>query len=203
VSAAPPALWRYVQWLLATATSPQVRLFAKASFRIPETSRWIDVDLPTGATSAPDPSLRRVPVVTAMLFRENLEKDEGQHFTRVRLERAFREVTERLEAQVPDRDRAQADPLTLGSIALPRSGSPPETRIDALRQLEGQLADLVRGHPTWVGEVKTPYPKGLAVPSGDVIAVLDLFQRLGAGRIWIESPPPPKLKREGAGWDWK
>jgi hypothetical protein len=201
IEAEAKTLWRDLNWVVAAWAAPTARV-KRLSFLRGGPSRWLDIDLPTGETSAPDRSLRRVTVVTAKLFRNNVDFGGDQHYTRVRLDRAQREVTEHLEEQVPDRDRPWAEPLQSEPIDLPRRDAPPDAHAAAWRQVEEQMAGLVKDRSPWIGEVKTPFPKGLAVPCGDVLAVLEMFQRLGAGRIWIEGDPPPKPRKEGGGWEF-
>jgi hypothetical protein len=199
IEADPNALWRYVQWVVDSAASPRESGF-RVCFLMPSPARWLDIDLPTGETSPPDRSLRKVTVLTANLFRNNLDRTPDRHYTRIRLDRAQREVTEHLEEQVPDRDRPEAALLHSEPIDLPLRDALPDAHAGAWHQVEEQMASLVKDRSPWIGEIRTPFPKGLAVPCGDVFAVLEVFQRRGCGRIWLEGAPPPQLREDGGGW---
>ena len=54
-------------------------------------------------------------------------------------------------------------------------------------------------NPEAKGEIKTPRPKGLKVPHGDVVYVLDSFIQVGLTDVKFEGAPAPLPQAGGGG----
>ena len=54
-------------------------------------------------------------------------------------------------------------------------------------------------NPEAKGEIKTPRPKGLKVPHGDVIRVLSTFIKVGVSDVKFEGAPAPMPQAGGGG----
>ena len=178
----PKSTWRYVQWVLAVGSPRTLRIW---SFLTTEGARWVDVAPDETNAAAGSPS--DVTVFTAKFFRDNLDREAGEHYTKIRFERT--EGSGAAERLAPD------------VVALPKGAATPEALSEGWRHVEDAITRHVEGRGAWVGALRTPFPKGLFVPYADVVRMIETFQRLGAERIRIEGAPPPKLREDGT-WEW-
>jgi hypothetical protein len=181
------ALWRYVQWVLATAASPQTRVW-RLSFALPGSGEWVDHELPKDRGQQGSPvDVKPFKDIEVKLFRDNLDKPLSEQYTKIRVGETF-------------------------TVLLPKGPWPKEgDRVAARRREEARVMDQVAAaikqawaqqdnNPDIAGEIKTPFPKGLAVPHGDVMSVLGAFAAAGIQQVHFEgAPPPPKLREKDGG----
>ena len=144
----------------------QLIVFFLLTLKFKSVDRRIDSALPRNC--GPDRTvsiLDETPRVVVKLFREDHETPD-QAFTRLRL-------GNRWTADLP-------------------VGEDPEARRALLDALVGEIAAVHHAlGPDATGEIKTPLPKGAAVPHGDVMAVLDAFLRAGLEKVDFEGTPSP------------
>lgn len=147
----------------------QLIVFFLLSLKFKSVDSRIDSQLPKHV--GPDPTLvfvPEIPFLTVKLFRERIDQPE-ETFTRIRI--ANRETVDLPPRRAEARDRAAA-----------------------LNRLERGIRRLwaARGFdPDAKGEIKTPLPKGAAVPHGDVVAVLDAFVHAGILDVKFQGTPSP------------
>ena len=105
------------------------------------------------------------PRVVVKLFREDHETPD-RAFTRLR-------VGNRWTADLPIGRGPEARAGVLDAL------------VDELRSVHSMIGADAEG------EIKTPLPKGAAVPHGDVMAVLDAFLKAGLETVDFEGTPSP------------
>jgi hypothetical protein len=198
----PSALWRYAQWVVATAASPQLKVYHFA-FSMLQPGVWLDNELPRDNEDRFEPATVKpeATLLVVKLFRENLERPEVQRFTKLRLTREPGMLAggmETEEAGVAGDPDAKPAPEFL--VEFPAGDAPSGLHAARWRLVETHIRTLAATGLPSLGEVRTPFPKGLGVPYADVAAVLDLLQRLGCKRTTLEGAPPPLLRKEGGGW---
>jgi hypothetical protein len=204
VDAQPAALWRYAQWVIATAASPQTKIY-KLAFSSLVPGGWIDNQLPRDnegrfnpVTVKPDATLLEV-----KLFRRNLDRPEAERFTRIRISSSatfldgIPEEVEVTPGEPPAPANASTPDLT---IDLPVADAPSGLHAARWRKIEAELRNRAKKDLPCVGEVKTPFPTGLGVQYADVAAVFSLLHAVGCKRTLIEGAPAPVLRKEGGGW---
>ena len=150
----------------------QLIVFFLLTLKFKSVDSRIDSSLPKSV--GPDPTvvvLDETPRVVVKLFREDHETPE-RAYTRLR-------VGNRWTADLP-RD---GDPRARAAVLA--------TLVDELQAVHRELgADAS-------GEIKTPLPKGAAVPHGDVMAVLDAFLKAGLEEVDFEGARSPLPFRDG------
>ena len=119
---------------------------------------------------------------TVGLTRNPIVVEETPHVV-VKLFREDHETPDRAYTRLRVGNRWTAD--------LPRSGDP-----DGRHAVLAALAEEIRTvheltGAAAAGEIKTPMPKGAAVPHGDVMAVLDAFLEAGLDNVSFQGAPSP------------
>lgn len=184
VDAERDARWRWVQWALAVASAPRLKIY-RLTFLSSEPPGTFDVDLPKDRAQHPEP-VKITPFrdIEAKLFRDNLEKGVSEHRTKIRVGDTFTVLLPKGPWPV-DREAAEAR----------RSE---EARVMAQVTAAIAAAWAQQGKdPQVAGEIKTPFPKGQAVPYADVMHALRSFREAGIANALLEGAAPPK---EGP-WD--
>ena len=83
----------------------------------------------------------------------------------------------------------------------PRPPAAPSRRVRARERWAIASAWAQQGkNPEISGEIKTPFPKGQAVPHGGVMKVLDSFLAAGITQVNFEGAAAPQMRKEGGGW---
>ena len=144
----------------------QLIVFFLLTLKFKSVDSRIDSSLPKDV--GPDPRVvvvEETPRVVVKLFRERHETPDDA-YTRLR-------VGNRWTADLP-------------------AGEAPETRRSVLAALAEELGAVYELMGVDAkGEIKTPLPKGAAVPHGDVIAVLNAFLEAGVEQVSFEGAPSP------------
>jgi biopolymer transport protein ExbD len=125
--------------------------------------------------------------IEVKLFRENLDKPREEQFTKIRVGETF------------TRSLPKGPWPTTGDLEDVRRAE----EVKVMNEITAAIASawsLQSKSPEVAGEIKAPFPKGLAVPHGDVMSVLDAFIAAGIKQVNFEGAPPPKLRKEGGGW---
>jgi hypothetical protein len=190
--------WRHVQWVVASAADPTLKIY-RVSFLPTGEGAWIDVDLPRdwAGPGRPRGAIERGRLVTVKLTRRGVAEPGPQH-TRLRL--TAREATflgnDIFEEAIAERDapppeQPAHEPPSAEPIDLPPVGDSVEARGTAWQRMEATLDAATKDTPRWVAELRTPPPTGHLVPAADV---LDALARIAARKpltIQIEGAPAP------------
>jgi hypothetical protein len=192
IDAQPQAPWCLAQWVLATAASPQTKVF-RLAFTTPDAARWIEIDLPKDGGGGRDAPPELALVVTLV----RADQPETERFTRVVLDRKGG-----LGAFDPEQafNGPVEPPAPENVIDLPAGNEPSGVHATRWRQLEQRLRALAEHSTRLVGYVRTPLPNGARVRYADVTAVLDVLLRVGCQQLSIEGATPPQVPQEGGGW---
>lgn len=143
----------------------QLIVFFLLTLKFKSVDSRIDSALPKNVGPRFSAPVAETPRVVVKLFREGHETPD-RAFTRLR-------VGNRWTADLPVGD----DPRTREAVL--------DTLVDEIRSVRLALG------PDASGEIKTPLPKGAAVPHGDVMAVLDAFLRAGLEKVDFEGRHSP------------
>ena len=144
----------------------QLIVFFMLTLKFKSVDRRIDSALPRSVGPRPIAVfVDETPRIVVKLFRERHETPD-RAYTRLR-------VGNRWTADLPSRGTAVARDAVFAALA---------EELRTVRGLAGAEAE---------GEIKTPLPKGAAVPHGDVMAVLDAFLQAGVETISFEGAPSP------------
>ena len=169
----------------------QLVVFFMLTLRFKSIDRRFQSALPKdrGQSSAPA-TVTPFQDITVKLFRQGLEdKDVNNQFTEVR-------VGEMRKLELPH-----------GPWSMKGDDE------DIRRRTEDKVFEEVTGliaaaweqqgkNPEVKGEIKTPFPKGQAVPHGDVMRVLDCFLAAGILQVNFEGAAAPLMKKDGGGWEF-
>jgi biopolymer transport protein ExbD len=168
----------------------QLVVFFMLTLEFKSIDRRFETQLPkVGQQPTPGEPLA-VQHVTVRLFRKNLERPVGEHFTRVR-------VGERLTVDLPPGP-------------WPSEGAAQEERRLACETRMARVTQAIAA--TWQaqdkdldvhGEIRTPFPEGQAVPHGDVMQVFDAFVAAGLVNVDLEGAAAPVPTRDGGGWTFR
>jgi biopolymer transport protein ExbD len=125
--------------------------------------------------------------IEVKLFRDNLELGVAEQRTKIRVGETF-------------------------TVLLPKGPWPKDGAGEDARRLEEErvMAQVTQAiaaawaqqgkNPEISGEIKTPFPKGQAVPHGDVMKVLDSFLEAGILQVNFEGAAAPLMRKDGGGW---
>jgi Biopolymer transport protein ExbD/TolR len=118
-----------------------------------------------------------LPLITVKLFRENYDSSTEAPFTRVR-------VGQNYTFDLPAGEwtgKSDEDDKRLAAYEA------------TFKQIKGAILAIKeqQNNPGVKGEIKTPRPKGTAVPHGDVVDVLNAFLDVGIDDVKFEGAPAP------------
>jgi biopolymer transport protein ExbD len=125
--------------------------------------------------------------IEVKLFRDNLELGVLEQRTKIRVGETF-------------------------TVLLPKGPWPKDSLGEDARRMEEEkvMAQVTAAiaaawaqqgkNPEISGEIKTPFPKGQAVPHGDVMKVLDSFLAAGIVQVNFEGAAAPMMRKDGGGW---
>ena len=166
----------------------QLIVFFMLTLRFPSVSARFESQLPKDrGQQASAANIKPFKDIEVKLFRDNLDKGRDEQYTKIRVGETF-------------------------TRSLPKGPWPTQGDAEEARRVEEKkVMDEITGaikqawaqqgnNPEVAGEIKAPFPKGLAVPHGDVMSVLDAFVAAGIKQVNFEGAPPPKLRKEGGGW---
>jgi hypothetical protein len=198
VDAGPGVPWRHVQWVVAAAADPAVKIY-RVSFLPTGDGAWIDVDLPRdwAGPGRPRGAVEKGRLVTVKLFRRGVG-EPGPQYTRLRV--TARDATFRandvFEEAIPEEEEPAPEqpvesPPSGEPIDLPPAGGSAEVRATAWQRVEVMLAAVTEDAGRWVAEVKTPPPTGQLVPAGDVLEALAGIAARKPRAIQLEGAPAP------------
>jgi len=166
----------------------QLIIFFLLSLKFKAVDRRIDSALPKDrGIQATQQFVDELPMITVKLFRQNMDdpNPDNQNTTikvgnnyRFELPNGVWEGT--LDA---DRDRQEKYDKVFKDVEA------------AIRETWEKMGN----NPEAKGEIKTPRPKGLKVPHGDVIRVLSTFINVGLGDVKFEGAPAPMPEAGGGG----
>jgi hypothetical protein len=163
----------------------QLIVFFLLTLKFKAVDRRIESALPKDrGIQATQQFVSEMPMVTVKLFRQNMD-DPDNAWTTVRVGNNYTFELPKggytgVEAEDNERRKQYEDTFT---------------------QIRGAISDMwgKMGRSSEAkGEIKTPRPKGLKVPHGDVIYVLDSFIQVGIEDVKFEGAPAP-LPTVGAG----
>jgi len=166
----------------------QLIIFFLLSLKFKAVDRRIDSALPKDrGIQATQQFVDELPMITVKLFRQNMDDpDTSKQWTTIKIGNNHR-------------------------FELPKGVWAGKAESDAKRQVEyDEIFTKVEAaiRETWAkmdnnpeakGEIKTPRPKGLKVPHGDVIRVLSTFINVGLQDVKFEGAPAPMPQAGGGG----
>ena len=164
----------------------QLIVFFMLTLRFPSVSARFEAQLPKdrGPINRPD-VFQPFQDVQVKLFREHLDRPPSEQFTRIRVGESF-------------------------TVALPKGPWPTGGALEDARRREEdrvmlQVRDAVAAawalqgrDPEVGGAIRTPFPKGIAVPHGDVMRAFDAIVAAGLTKVHLEGAKPPT----GGPWKW-
>jgi biopolymer transport protein ExbD len=166
----------------------QLIIFFMLTLKFPSVSARFESQLPKDrGQQASAANIKPFKDIEVKLFRDNLDQHRNEQYTKIRVGETFTR--------------------SLPKGPWPTKGDDEEARrkqekvvLDEITAAIAQAWAAQGNHPEVAGEIKAPFPKGLAVPHGDVMSVLDCFLAAGIKQVNFEGAPPPKLRKEGGGW---
>ena len=166
----------------------QLIIFFLLSLKFKAVDRRIDSALPKDrGIQATQQFVDELPMITVKLFRQNMEDpDTDNQWTTVKVGNNYRfELPKGVWANeaIKDRERQEEYDKIFADIEI------------AIRETWAKMDN----NPEAKGEIKTPRPKGLKVPHGDVIRVLSTFITVGVSDVKFEGAPAPMPEAGGGG----
>lgn len=125
--------------------------------------------------------------IEVKLFRDNLDKPVSEQLTKIRVGETFTVLLPKgpwPKDGLAEDERRKEETATMQKVTA---------AISAAWAQQGK-------NPEISGEIKTPFPKGQAVPHGDVMKVLDSFLEAGILQVNFEGAAAPQMKKDGGGW---
>jgi biopolymer transport protein ExbD len=166
----------------------QLIVFFMLTLKFPSVSARFECQLPKHVGPQDQPVV--IPPfqdVQVKLFREHLERPPAEQFTRIRVGESF-------------------------TVTLPKGPWPQGGELEAARRREEErvmarvtqavaAAWTLQGRsPEVGGQIRTPFPKGVAVPHGDVMLAFDAIVAAGITNVHLEGAAPPLPGKAGGGW---
>jgi hypothetical protein len=167
----------------------QLIIFFLLSLKFKAVDRRIDSALPKDrGIQATQQFVDELPMITVKLFRQNMEDpNTDNQWTTIKVGNSHRfELPKGVWAGEVIADRKRQDEYDKIFV---------DVEI-AIRETWAKMDN----NPEAKGEIKTPRPKGLKVPHGDVIRVLSTFNNVGLSDVKFEgahtrSPPNQQILR--------
>ena len=174
----------------------QLIIFFLLSLKFKAVDKRIDSALPKDrGIQATQQIVDELPMITVKLFRQNMDDpNPNNRWTTVKVGNDFRrELPKGVWTASNKPDQVQ------GSM----SDEDRQTEYDRVfNEVRGAITDTwnrMERNPEAKGEIKTPRPKGLKVPHGDVIRVLSTFIQVGITDVKFEGAPAPMPEAGGGG----
>ena len=165
----------------------QLIVFFLLSLKFKSVERRIDSFLPKDrGIQATQQFVEELPMVTVKLFRRNMD-DPDNAYTLIRLGNHY-------ECKLPKGDFDEKD-----IEGTKRRLEEYDKVFEGLRNAIAATWRKMGNNPDAKGEIKTPRPKGLKVPHGDVVRVLDTFIQIGLTDVKFEGAPAPMPTAGGGG----
>jgi len=165
----------------------QLIVFFLLSLKFKAVDRRIDSALPKDrGIQATQQFVEELPMITVKLFRQDMDTPEIAHTT-IKVGNSYR-------FELPPGDWAGLK----GQEEEDRQKEYDQVFEDvekAIRETWGKMGN----NPDAKGEIKTPRPKGLKVPHGDVVRVLSTFIQVGLEDVKFEGAPAPLPEAGGGG----
>jgi hypothetical protein len=158
----------------------QLIVFFMLTLKFPSVSARFESQLPknVGPQDHPVNVIRPFQDVQVKLFREHLDRPPAEQFTRIRVGESFT--------------------VTLPKGPWPQGGALEDARRREEERVRAQVtaavaaAWTVQGRsPDVGGQIRTPFPKGVAVPHGDVMLAFDAIVAAGITQVHLEGAAPP------------
>ena len=166
----------------------QLIVFFMLTLKFPSVSARFESQLPKDrGQQASAANIKPFKDIEVKLFRDNLEQGVAEQRTKIRVGETFTVLLPKgpwpkdgpsEDARRMDEEKVMAQVTAAISAAWAQQGKNPEIS----------------------GEIKTPFPKGQAVPHGDVMKVLDSFLAAGITQVNFEGAAAPTMRKEGGGW---
>ncbi len=164
----------------------QLIIFFLLSLKFKAVDRRIDSALPKDrGIQATQQFVDELPMITVKLFRQNMDVPE-EAWTTIKVGNNFRRELPKGEwagTQKEDTERQEEYDRIFAEVEI------------AIRDTWAKM----NHNPEAKGEIKTPRPKGLKVPHGDVIRVLSTFIQVGLKDVKFEGAPAPLPQAGGGG----
>ena len=166
----------------------QLIVFFLLTLKFKAVDRRIDSALPKDrGIQATQQFVEELPMITVKLFRQNMDDpNTDNQWTTVKVGNNYRYE---LPKGVWD-----------GTVEGDRERQEEYDKI--FEQVESAIRETwskMGNNPEAKGEIKTPRPKGLKVPHGDVIRVLSTFIKVGLEDVKFEGAPAPMPEAGGGG----
>jgi len=166
----------------------QLIVFFLLTLKFKAVDRRIDSALPKDrGIQATQQFVDELPMITVKLFRQNMDDpDPNNQWTTIKVGNNYR-------YELP---RGVWDGTVEGDRARQEDYDKIFEQVEAaIRETWGKM----NNNPEAKCEIKTPRPKGLKVPHGDVIRVLSTFIKLGLEDVKFEGAPAPMPEAGGGG----
>ena len=166
----------------------QLIIFFLLSLKFKAVDRRIDSALPKDrGIQATQQFVDELPMITVKLFRQNMDDpNTDNQWTTIKVGNNFRRELPKgtwAGTQKEDDERQEEYDKIFDEVEV------------AIRDTWARM----NHNPEAKGEIKTPRPKGLKVPHGDVIRVLSTFIKVGLADVKFEGAPAPMPEAGGGG----